>query len=414
MQKPVIYYSLPRRLLPIAILSFNDYDRVMKEYPLGNLAKFFGYIFSAGALVGAFFSAKTAFESSSETSVLMFHLIAVLCIGCAIFLIREIKISKFVITVDRVYLVSMIYKRTLHFDQIRGWREVEQELHILPNDDSLKKIRVTTYFKESGEIRYFLSLHFPNLDILEAEIEEQDIIKNEAFGSTEEARALRLEQARKTARYTEWVGWSIAAWLFLYPHPYRLSVAAGIVYPLLAIGICFLYRGLIRGDGDKNSAHPSVMTTFVVVSVMLALRAMLDINTLSYSNGWIPMAIIGIIIFVLYQIPTEGFSFAKKSKYVTFFLLPIFTFAYGFGVVVLINVLGDQSDPMAYPTEVTDKRVSSGKTTTYHLKLKKWGDLTEDEEVSVTRSQYDGTSVGDSIEVYQYEGLFKMPWIELE
>jgi hypothetical protein len=386
----------------------------MKEYPLGNFARFFGYVFSAGVLVGAFFSAKTGFETSSETSELIFHLLALLCVGAAIFLIREMRISRFVITVDRVYLVSMIYKRTLSFGHIRGWREVEQEIHILPKDDSMKKIRVSTYFKDSDEIRFFLSEHFPNLDQQEVEDEVEEIIHNEAFGTTIEARASRLEQARKVAKYTEWLGWAITIWVFFYPQPYTTSIIVAILYPFLAIGVCFMYRGLIRGDGSKNSAYPSVMTTFITVSAILVLRALLDLNTLSYDNGWVSMGIIAIIMFVLYQIPTNGFLFDKRSKYITLLLLPLFTFCYGFGTVTLINAIGDSSEPVLYQTEVMKKRVSSGKTTSYYLELKKWGNLKEDEEVSVTRTEYEARDVGDSINVYEYPGVFKMPWLELE
>jgi hypothetical protein len=386
----------------------------MKEYRLGNFARLCGYVFSAAILVGAFFAAKTGIETPSRISELIFHLIALLCIAGAIFLIREMKISRFVITVDRVYLVSMIYKRTLYHNQIRGWRNVEQEIHILPKDDSSKKIRVSTYFKDSSEIRYFLGENFPNLDEEEIEAEEEEIFKNEAFGITEEERAMRLKRARKAARYTEWLGWAITLWVLLYPYPYTLSIMAAMLYPILAIGICFRYRGLIRGDGSKNSAYPSVATTFVCVSCVLLLRALLDINTLSYNNGWILMAIIAVILFVLYQIPTDGFSLDKRSKYVLLFMMPLLTFCYAFGSVILINKLGDSSEPVRYPTEVMDKRISSGKTTTYYLELKKWDGLKEDEEVRVTRSEYEATPIGDSVTVYQYPGRFRMPWIELE
>jgi hypothetical protein len=386
----------------------------MKQYRLGNFARFFGYLFAAGLLGGAYFSAKTALDSSSTSSIVIFHLLAMLCLAAAIFLLREMQFSRFVITVDSVYLVSMIYKRTLYFHQIRGWREVEQEIHIVPNEDSLKKIRVTIYFKESAEIRYFLSEHFPNLDALESQSEEQEILENDSFGITHEARATRLQQARKVARYTEWIGWTITAWLFLYPHPYALSILSGILYPFLAIGVCFLYRGLIRGDGDKKTAYPSVATTFIVVSILPALRAMLDINTLNYSSGWVLMAMIAVMMFVLYQLPTDGFSFQNKSKYAMFFLLPVFTFAYGFGSITLGNSLLDHSQPVAYRSQVTDKRIAKGKSTTYYVGLAKWGDLRDDEEVSVTRAKWEATRVGDSLTVHQYPGFFKMPWIEVE
>jgi hypothetical protein len=308
----------------------------------------------------------------------------------------------------------MIYNRTLYFDQISGWRQVEQEFHILPIDKSLKKIRVTTYFKDSAEIGHFLVEHFPNLDDVEAEAEHQEIVQNAEFGITEEARLQRLEQARKAARYTEWAGWGLALWIFFYPSPYKLSIIAGMAYPFLAVALCFLYRGLIRGDGGKKSPYPTVLTTIIVVPMMVAYRAIVDVNILSYRNGWILMIIASLILFVSYQVPTGGFTFRKKADIWTFFLVLLLLMAYGYGTVTLTNAMADSSQPVVYPTVITNKRVSSGKSRTYYLELKKWGDLTEDEEVSVHRSQYDSFAVGDSITVNLRPGVFRMPWIELK
>lgn len=385
----------------------------MKEYRLGNFVRIVGYIFSAGATVGAYFAVKAGLSATSTAYEILFHLIAILCVGAALFLMREIRISRFVITVDKVYLVSMIYKRTLRLDQIKGWRDVEQEIHIIPNDESLRKIRVSVYFKDAAEIRYFLDSNFPNLDEVEAESQREEILQNEEFGITREARLERLERARKAARYTEWLGWAITAWLFLYPQPYRLSIIAGATYPFFAIGVCYLYRGLILGDGSKNSGYPSVLATIIMVSIMLALRALLDFNTLDYSNGWILMGAVALAIFILYMIPTNGFNRDRKASLVTLFLLPIFTFAYGFGTTTLANGLGDYSEPTAFSTTVVDKRVSSGKSRTYYLKLKKWGTLKEDEEITVTTDEYDQTNIGDTVNVYQFPGMFRMPWVEV-
>jgi hypothetical protein len=386
----------------------------MKEYRYGTFLKVFGYLFVTGTLVGAHFSIKAGFEASTARQAFLFFGLAALCIAVALFLIREIKISKFGIGIDRVYLVSMIYNRTLYFDQISGWRQVEQEFHILPSDKTLKKIRVTMYFKDSAEIRHFLIEHFPNLDDVEAETEHLEIVQNAEFGITEEARLRRLEQARKAARYTEWAGWALALWIFFAPRPYELSVTLGIVYPFLAVALCFLYRGLIRSDGGKKSPYPTVLTTIIVVPMMVAYRAIVDVHILSYGNGWILMIITTMILFVSYQVPTGGFSFRKKADILTFWLVLLLLMAYGYGTVTLTNAIADSSQPVVYPTVIKAKRISSGKSTTYYLELKKWGNLTEDEEVSVHRSQYDFFAVGDSIHVNLRPGVFSMPWIQLE
>ncbi|MEJ1242475.1 hypothetical protein WBG78_30280 [Chryseolinea sp. T2] len=386
----------------------------MREYRLGIVVTIFAYVFAGGALVGAYFALKAALAASSQTSGLTFHLIVAACIGVAIYMVKEIQISKFIIAVDRISLVSVIYKRSLALDEIKGWREGKDELHIIPKNDSLKKIRVTTYFKNSDEIREFLGTNYPNLDAADAQAEEDEILNDEAFGADPEERGIRLEQARKAARYTEWFGWGVAAWLFFYPTPYTLCLSAGILYPLLAIAVCFRYRGLIRGEGNKNEKHPSVMGSFIVVSLMLAFRCMKDINTLDYGFGWFLMAIIAVVVFVMYEFSTSRFKFKNKNELVTVFLFPIFTFAYGYGAVTMVNAVGDRSAPTQYQTEVIAKRISNGKSTSYYLELRRWGDLKEDEEISVTRLMYDDTAIGDGMMISQYPGLLGMSWIVVD
>lgn len=386
----------------------------MKEYRYGNFITGFGYLLVAGVLVGAHFSIKAALGSSTSTSTFLFASLALLCVGAAIFLIREIKITRFGIGIDRVYLISVRYNRTLYFDQISGWREVDEEFHILPNDKSLKKIRVTTYLKDSSEIRDFLTERFPNVDEVEADTEYQQIIQNEEFGITPEDRMKRLERARRAARYTEGVGWAVAMWFIFYPHPYTLSLIAAMAYPFLAVAICFLYRGLIKSDSRKNSQHPSVIITMIVVPIGLMYRAIVDINTLSYHNGWILMILVTAVLVVAYQIPTDGFSFRKKADALSFVVAAILFLAYGFGSVTLTNAIADSSQPVVYPTVITNKRISSGKSTTYYLELKKWGDQTGDEEITVSRSEYESFDVGDKVNVHLRPGIWKMPWIELK
>ena len=150
--------------------------------------------------------------------------------------------------------------------------------------------------------------------------------------------------------------------------------------------------------------------SFIVVSIILALRCLQDINTLNYNSGWALMILIALVVFVLYEMSTTMFKFKKKSEYITLFLLPIFTFAYGFGTVTMVNALGDDARPTVYQTEVIAKRVSTGKSTTYYLELKSWGDLQDNKEVSVARWMYNDTSVGDEMMVDQYPGLLKMEW----
>jgi len=51
--------------------------------------------------------------------------------------------------------------------------------------------------------------------------------------------------------------------------------------------------------------------------------------------------------------------------------------------------------------------------TTYYLDLSPWGPRTEHEQVSVDKNLFNRANVGDTVEVYLYEGRLKAKWFEV-
>ena len=101
----------------------------------------------------------------------------------------------------------------------------------------------------------------------------------------------------------------------------------------------------------------------------------------------------------------------KKAKDLLIpFLLVLLFSGYGLGGTAFINCLYDTSPATIYKAQVLDKRISSGKTTTYHLKLSSWGPRTEAEEVSVERDLYKYIEAGASVEVHLKPGLLEVLW----
>jgi hypothetical protein len=175
--------------------------------------------------------------------------------------------------------------------------------------------------------------------------------------------------------------------------------------------LCYLYRGLMKGGDKKKSAYPSVVEAFFVPSMGVLLRMLFDYNIISYNNGWIVVALLTAGLFVLYQIPTGGFKPRTAADYIFLALFPLVTFCYSFGSITLANCMFDESPPVSYHTTIVDKRISEGKTTTYYLTLEPWGDLTEPEEVKVSRAEYEQANNDDRITITQRKGYFGMPWI---
>jgi hypothetical protein len=322
--------------------------------------------------------------------------------------------GKVIIGEEEITLINPFGKRTLALSDVNGYRVSENYFVIEPVDKKLKKIKISTYLTPRTEIEEFLLNNFQNLDFEDKLAEESEILSNEEFGITEETRAERLEHAKKVARYANYFSWGVMLWIVFFPRPYNLAIAAGIIYPTFAVLICYLYRGWMKGGDNDKSAYPSMAESFILPGIALTLRATLDTNTINHTAGWPLIILLAVGFFVLYQIPTGGFYPKKSSDYVFLILFPLFTFCYGYGTVTLINWKADQSKPELYPTIVIDKKIEDGKIKTYHLTLKFWGGLTENEDVKVDYNDFQQVNINDSVTVHQYRGYFSMPWVEVE
>lgn len=83
---------------------------------------------------------------------------------------------------------------------------------------------------------------------------------------------------------------------------------------------------------------------------------------------------------------------------------------YAYGLLITTNVVFDESEPRVYKAKILDKRISSGKTTTYYLELDKWGPQEEVDDVSVAKDIYNAKEIGDTAIVYFNHGLYEIPY----
>lgn len=385
----------------------------VREFTLSRTWRIVTYVSCLGLLALSAFLVSLMISEPFRPVHVFFGVLAFGFTFLAYYAFQDARIGKIIILEDRITLVGPFGKRTLLFDDIKGYRK-EENYHVLePENPKQKKIRISTYLAGQDDIRDFLDICFDNLDDSESIEEENEIYTNEEFGITEEARWRRLENALKVAKWANRIAWVITLWTIFYPHPHYAAMTTAIVYPLIALTICYNYRGLMKGGDDEKSVYPSVAEAFILPGIALALRAVLDINTIDYSNGWLIIIIFTIGFFILYQIPTGGFRPGKKSRYVFLALFPLFTFFYSLGLVVTLNKIADNSSPREFITTVVKKEIDSGKVRTYHLILAPWGSLSENEKVKVSYEKFSNTDEKDSVNVFQYRGYLGMPWVEM-
>lgn len=369
------------------------------------LMALFGWI-----LIMPFFSTP-----ADEINPKVYWVLAPMSLGMMAFmvvaLIDTIK-GKFVIDQDKVFTVSTFVSRQLMFDEIKGYRITDQYIFIEPKNEHKKRIKISTYLGKTDEIVAWLSQHYPDLDVLQADQEEKEILNNKDYGWTSEQRAERLAKAHQVAKILNWTGGLVGAWTLFLARPYEYAIMASIAVPILCIIALKYFNGLIRADEKKHSAYPSIFWAIFASSMGLCLRGLIDYNIFDYAKIWTPVLLIS-IVFTGVIIGNKEFKFNKTSDYVTIAVFLLFLSGYGYGAIVTLNCMYDQSEPEIFNATVLNKRVSSGKSTTYYVALTPWGKQKEVEEVSISKELYKRLDKNDEVNIYFMKGYFDIPWFEV-
>jgi hypothetical protein len=318
--------------------------------------------------------------------------------------------GKVIVSPDTLSIRSTFINRDLKFQEIKGFQIDQNYIFVLPNTVTKKRIKISTYIGNSAELIMWLSSNFKDLHQVNEEKKETEILDNFEYGRNTEERSSQLNQAKKVAKVLNWTGGLILVWTLFKPEPYEYAILASISLPIIATLVVIYYKGLIRIDERKGSAYPTVFFAILMTSCGLFLRALLDYDIFYYSNIWIPSIIIGITMVALLVFGTKEFKFKKAKDYFSVLSLTIFFFGFGYGSIVTLNCMYDESVPQTFQSKVLNKRISSGKRTTYYIELTAWGTQTEKNDVSVTEELYEKLEIDNNVTVYLKNGWLKIPW----
>jgi hypothetical protein len=374
--------------------------------------RIFIYIF-APLIIAAFLSSIFFIFTDENISPLLSTLLAIvaLVMTClfAYGLIDTIQ-SKFIIGRDYITGINPLSTRTLKFDAILGYKIERNGIFIIPKNPTDKKIKTSTYIEKADQITAWLSSTFTDLNEQELTDHEKSILNDDTLGLSQQAREHRLAEARRTAKITNAVGFVLFFWMTFYPVFYTVVLIIGIAYPAIIIILLYLYRGLLRVDERRNNAYPSVATGFIMAGLSLSLRALFDYNILEYNQLWVTTGTFAIILIILILIATKLPTFRSAQDYFVIFTLVILAYSYSFGAYTVSNCLFDSSSPKYYKTNIVQKEISKGRSTTYYIIVTSWHDAEKIEKVTVNSDEYELTSIGDEIAIAEMKGLFGTPW----
>ena len=341
-------------------------------------------------------------------AVISLAMISLITIG-----LIDIYKGKFVIDKNKIFSIGVFSKKELLFNEIKGYRTSDKFIFIESKNEHKKKIKVTTYFEKTDEIKTWLSNNFSDLDIVQIVNERKEILNNPEFGATSKEREIKLTQAFKTAKIINWSGGIIAAWTLLFPNPYEYAIIASIIFPLVCLVILKYHHGLIRTDERKDSAYPSIFWAIFILSTGLSVRALLDYKIFDYSNVWIPSVLILLTYLGILGIGNKEFNRNDNKVNFSIIAIALFIYGYSYSTVVTLNCIYDKSEPKIYDATVLDKHVTAGKTKTYYVKLTPWGSLKEIEDVSVSQDLYNRLQYHDKVKIYFMNGRFEIPWFKI-
>lgn len=319
--------------------------------------------------------------------------------------------SKLIIEKTHLISISVFKTKRLDFKDIKGIKRDQNYLHFIPNTTDFKKIKVSTYVGKYSQLANWADSKFNNIDFEEIVQDTAEILENEEYGRNTEEREYKLENTRKKTKTLNTVSLIIGLGTLFFPHFYKVQIIACAVLPILGLILLKSSKGLIKLDDTPNSAHPNLLGTLFTPSAALMIRALMDFNVFNYDNFWKPaLLLFAILTFLLFFKSGVKYDFKKAVSYLAVLGILMFGSMYAYGFLVTTNVIFDNSYPVNYQANVIDKHISSGKSTTYYLKLDPWGPQTEIEDVSVSKQIYKTTEIGDSVMVYFNNGLYEIPY----
>ena len=365
-----------------------------------------GALIAAAALLGLWYFA-TGHESKTLQSALIMVVICFAFFLLGAYLVVAMLKSKLILTADAIELQEPFVTKSLLRSQIAGWRVIPTQyistLEFTPRDPSAKKLKFALTIKPDNAFASWLST-IPNLDAQELAESRAELESN--LGFTEEHRSERLASAATYAKYLNGITYAAAAWGWFYPRPYSPAILTLSALPIIAILLGRRAKGVYQFEGRRNDARPSLALPVILPGAVLAIRALYDLSFLHWQQLIAPGLFLSIALAAFITSADPGIARRRWPLLAVLFLSSF----YGIGATALGDALLDHSAPQVYQTAVLNKHFSSGRHTTWELKLAAWGPQPEISDVSVPRWLYASVQPGQTVCVHYHPGTINIPW----
>lgn len=317
--------------------------------------------------------------------------------------------GKLIISDKTITRVGVLKNKTLKIEEVKGYRQDQNYIYLFPVATGLPKIKISQFYGNKGSLNKWLFKNFRDLDEIQSEEDTTEILQNPEFGDTVDDRNQKLATAQKVSKTLNAISFAMAFWVFIWPSPYQWVIVITMILPIAAFVAIHLFKGLIRVDGKQGSGYPNLHTSIIFPSMILALRAFIDYEVLSYDNFWLKGIIIAVVSAGMLLSASNELDIKKVRHLLTALVFGIIMFCYSYGALIHINCFYDDGNPLVHSKKVLSKRKSTGKHTRYYVEIKDWmsSDLVE---VPVDSDLYEALDIGDQIRILEKSGKLDIPW----
>lgn len=219
--------------------------------------------------------------------------------------------------------------------------------------------------------------------------------------------------------WLEWLSIGFCIWFWFYPYPYKVAFAIVLALPIIGLilnGISRPSLASLVSISNQNGESKYDLADFIEFpGLIILIRVLIDFEFESFYSI-LKVGTVSLVLLLLLLLSTHKLvESANKNKGLIYFTvlgnIAIYSYAATYGV----NCVFDSSEPKVYQAKVVDKSTSRGRRhTTYYLKVEPWGHHRDKEDISVAKSQYEETEIGQTVRIDYKEGLLGIPWYFVE
>jgi uncharacterized protein (DUF697 family) len=316
--------------------------------------------------------------------------------------------SRLVIDRDHIEVRGAFRERSAELNEIEGYRTIRDR-----NGSYTKfylkqghgTITMSNYFATDDDFRSWLQ-QITDLDLRDRDALLTEISEQQDLGATSDERLATLSRAQTTSILALVVAIAAAA-AVNFGEPI-LQAPFAVALSLVPVALAMLMqRSPLLYSVFKRKSDPRAELSFALIVTSFGfLFRNRGIHLVSIE----PLLIIIAVVALAYCAAFVQSSSQSTSPIGTVIALLLFAGMYSYGVAVAADSLADHSKASTFAVEVTGKRISRGRSTTYYLRLAPWGPMDSPNEISVSRATYDGFVPGQQLCISLHQGRLHAPW----